>query len=207
MVSQSLRPRGMIRDHSEIRETQAPTVLAYTRGLGRKFWTRDQACLDDSRKHRATTSCHQAAPSQSQPGTSCPPLPASHGLERPAHLYLCQWPTLCQLLYPELKVEAEAVKNRPQVDDVTRPEPQSGDDERGHRCGQLWDHGGVIPANVVIHISAGKAGEEPSGAWDAQQGGVCFVSLWTSHLSLPSSKLEGEPGLPYLWLGFSSSQL
>ena len=47
----------------------------------------------------------------------------------------------------------------------------------------------MIPANVVIHISAGKAGEEPSGAWDAQQGGVCFVSLWTSHLSLPSSKL------------------
>lgn len=101
---------------------------------------------------------------------------------------------LCQLLYPELKVEAEAVKNRPQVDDVTRPEPQSGDDECGHRRGQLWDHGGVIPANVVIHISAGETGEEPSGAWDAQQGRACFVSLWTSPLSLPSSKL----GLPYL---------
>lgn len=96
-------------------------------------------------------------------------IPASHSLEPLAHLDLCQEPTLCQLLHPELKVEAETVKNRPQVDDVTRPEPQSGDNERGHGGSQLWDHGRVIPANVVIHISAGKT-EEPSGAWDAQQG-------------------------------------
>lgn len=91
-------------------------------------------------------------------------IPASHSLEPPAHLDLCQRPTLRQLLYPELKVEAEAVKNRPQVDDVTRPEPQSGDDEGGNGGGQLWDHSGVIPTNVVIYISAGKTGEEPSGA-------------------------------------------
>lgn len=71
---------------------------------------------------------------------------------------------LCQLLYPELKVEAKAVKNRPQVDDVTRPKPQSGDDEGGNGGSQLWDHSGVIPTNVVIYIPAGKMGEEPSGA-------------------------------------------
>lgn len=124
-------------------------------------------------------------------------IPASHSLEPPAHLDLCQWPMLCQLLCPELKVEAEAVKDRPQVDDVTRSEPQGGDDEGGHRGGQLRDHGGMIPADVVIHVSAGKTGEEPSGAWDE-----------TLHLCRPSSKVwRGVLGLAYLRLDFSSSQL
>lgn len=133
-------------------------------------------------------------------------IPASHSREPSAHLELCQWPMLCQLLYPELKVKAEAVENRPQVDNVTRPEPQSGDNKRGHGCSQLWDHRGVVPANMVIHISAGKTGEEPSGARGAQQGCTWCSSLRTSHFfpALPQT-VEGRTWSSYLQLDFSSS--
>lgn len=150
-------------------------------------------------------------PESSSATASCD-LPA---LDLPAYLDLCQRPTLCQLLHPELKIEAEAVKNRPQVDDVTRPKPQSSDDKCGHGGGQLRDHGGMIPADVVIHVPA-----EKTGGGDRRNVGTDMfvlhsrVARGTSNsgdhvpaLPLPSFKLwKGRLGLSYLRLELSSPE-
>lgn len=63
-----------------------------------------------------------------------------------------------ELLHPELKVEAKAVEDRPDVNDFTGPQPQGGDGKGGNGGHELLHDVVMVLSNVVIHVpnSQGK---------------------------------------------------
>lgn len=59
-----------------------------------------------------------------------------------------------ELGHPQLKVEAEAVEERPDVNELARAQPQGGDGKSAGGCKELFKDLIVIPTNVVINIPA-----------------------------------------------------
>lgn len=81
------------------------------------------------------------------------PPDLSHPLCSPApHLQFGKGPQLEELLHPELEVEAEAVDQGPDVNDLTGPQPQCGDGKGGNAGHQFLQDVVVVLPNVVIHI-------------------------------------------------------
>lgn len=56
--------------------------------------------------------------------------------------------------HPQLKVEAEAVQDRPDVDHLARAQPQGGDGEGAQRCEELSEDLIVLAADVVVDVPA-----------------------------------------------------
>lgn len=73
------------------------------------------------------------------------------------HLYGGEWWNGEELGHPQLKVEAEAVKEGPDVHQLTRAQPQGGDGEGTDGSQQLLEDFIMIPTNVVINIPANHA--------------------------------------------------
>jgi len=71
-----------------------------------------------------------------------------------SHLYARQWRKGEQLGHPQLKVEAEAVEEGPDVNQLTRAQPQGGDGEGAEGRQELLEDFVVIPADVVVNIPA-----------------------------------------------------
>lgn len=57
-----------------------------------------------------------------------------------------------ELSHPQLKVQAEAVEEGPNVHQFTRSEPQSSDNKGADCSDQLLEDSVMISANVVIDI-------------------------------------------------------
>lgn len=56
--------------------------------------------------------------------------------------------------HPQLKVEPEAVQDRPDVDHLAGAQPQGGDGEGAQRCQELSEDLIVIAADVVVDVPA-----------------------------------------------------
>lgn len=71
----------------------------------------------------------------------------------PPYLYGGKGPKREELGHPQLKVEAEAVEERPDIDDLAGSQPQGGDSKCAD-CGQeLSEDAVVVPAQVVVDVS------------------------------------------------------
>lgn len=82
-----------------------------------------------------------------------PALTSPHPLCSPApHLQFGKGPQLEELLHPELEVEAEAVEQGPDVNDLAGPQPQRGDGKGGSAGHQLPQDVVMALPNVVIHV-------------------------------------------------------
>lgn len=64
-----------------------------------------------------------------------------------------------ELGHPQLKVEPEAVENRPDVDHLAGAQPQGGDGEGAQGRRQLPEDPVVVAADVVVHVPAKVARE------------------------------------------------
>lgn len=71
-----------------------------------------------------------------------------------SHLYGRQWRKGEDLGHPQLKVEAKAIEKGPDVNQLTRAQPQGGDSEGADGCQELLKDLIVIPANIVINVPA-----------------------------------------------------
>lgn len=72
-----------------------------------------------------------------------------------SHLYGRKWWKGEELGHPQLKVEAKAVEKGPDVHQLTRAQPQSGDGESADGSKKLFEDFIVIPSDVVINVPAG----------------------------------------------------
>lgn len=71
-----------------------------------------------------------------------------------SHLYGRKWWQREELGHPQLKVEAEAVEKGPDVNQLTRAQPQGGDSEGAEGRQELLEDFIMIPTNIVINIPA-----------------------------------------------------
>lgn len=73
-----------------------------------------------------------------------------------AHLQFGEGLPLEEFLHPELKVEAKAVEDRPDVNNLTGSQPQSGDSKGGNGGHELLHDVVVVLSDVVVHIPNGQ---------------------------------------------------
>lgn len=73
-----------------------------------------------------------------------------------AHLQFGEGLPLEEFLHPELKVEAKAIEDRPDENNLTGSQPQSGDSKRGNGGHELLYDVVVVLSNVVVHIPNGQ---------------------------------------------------
>lgn len=71
-----------------------------------------------------------------------------------SHLYGRKWRKGEELGHPQLKVEAEAVEKGPDINQLTRAQPQGGDSEGAEGCQELLEDFIMIPADKVVNIPA-----------------------------------------------------
>lgn len=71
-----------------------------------------------------------------------------------SHLYGRKWWKGEELSHPQLKVEAEAVEEGPDVDQLTWAQPQSGDSEGTDGGQELPEDLIVISPDIVVNIPA-----------------------------------------------------
>lgn len=71
-----------------------------------------------------------------------------------SHLDGRKWREGEELGHPQLKVEAKAVEERPDVNQLAGAEPQRRDGKGAHSGQQLLEDSVVIPTDVVVDIPA-----------------------------------------------------
>lgn len=98
----------------------------------------------------------------------------------PSYLLLSKRIQLEELLHPELKVEAKAVADGPDIDNLTGPQPEGGDEEGGDGGHQLLQDVVMVLSNVIIDIPGSPKnitlGSVPTPPKRDSQGifGVCY---------------------------------
>lgn len=81
------------------------------------------------------------------PPSTCSPVP---------HLQFGKGLLLEELLHPELKIEAKAVEDRPDVNNLAGPQPQGGDGKGGDGGHELLHDVVMVLSNVIVHVPNGQ---------------------------------------------------
>ena len=101
-----------------------------------------------------------------------------------SHLYERKWQKGEELGHPQLKVEAKAVETGPDVNQLTRAQPQGGDGEGAAGRQELLEDLIMIATDIVVNIPAKlqlrrnmTSDQNPHAA-----GSVVYNSNWNAHL-------------------------